>query len=124
MSVTKATAGALCLSSATLILSLYAIFSIYSDVQSIWSQLDQEMDQFKVTTDDLWTQMLGLGAATVSNRQRRQGKEQYGGYEAQGENYASAPSHNPSNAPGASYSAGTGGYSGGTGHAQNSYGKK
>uniref|UniRef100_A0A1I7X951 Col_cuticle_N domain-containing protein n=1 Tax=Heterorhabditis bacteriophora TaxID=37862 RepID=A0A1I7X951_HETBA len=86
MSVSKATAGALCFSSLTLLLSLYAIFNIYNDVKSIWIELDQEMGQFKLQTEDIWTQMLGLGAATPSTRQRRQGKEQYGGYEAQGVN--------------------------------------
>ncbi|RCN27515.1 hypothetical protein ANCCAN_26750 [Ancylostoma caninum] len=49
-------------------------------------QLDEQMVEFKVQTDDIWTQMLGLGAATPSTRQRRQGKDQYGAYEAQGVN--------------------------------------
>nr|CDJ83247.1 C. briggsae CBR-COL-158 protein [Haemonchus contortus] len=49
-------------------------------------QLDEQMVEFKIQTDDIWTQMLGLGAATPSTRQRRQGKDQYGAYEAQGVN--------------------------------------
>ena len=48
MSVSKATAGALAFSSLTLVVSLYAIYNIYSDVQSIWSELDSEMSTFKV----------------------------------------------------------------------------
>ncbi|VDK82908.1 unnamed protein product [Cylicostephanus goldi] len=86
MSVSKATAGALCLSTFTLLISLYAIYNIYTDVRGIWMQLDEQMVEFKIQTDDIWTQMLGLGAATPSTRQRRQGKEQYGAYEAQGVN--------------------------------------
>ncbi|RCN37224.1 nematode cuticle collagen domain protein [Ancylostoma caninum] len=86
MSVSKATAGALCLSTFTLLVSLYAIYNIYTDVRGIWMQLDEQMVEFKVQTDDIWTQMLGLGAATPSTRQRRQGKDQYGAYEAQGVN--------------------------------------
>ncbi|VDL82705.1 unnamed protein product [Nippostrongylus brasiliensis] len=86
MSVSKATAGALCLSTFTLLMSLYAIYNIYTDVRGIWMQLDEQMVEFKLQTDDLWTQMLGLGAATPSTRQRRQGKDQYGAYEAQGVN--------------------------------------
>ncbi|KAE9413171.1 hypothetical protein Angca_003664, partial [Angiostrongylus cantonensis] len=86
MSVSKATAGALCFSTTTLLISLYSIYIIYSDVHGIWMQLDEQMVEIKVKTDDIWTQMLGLGAATASTRQRRQGKDQYGAYEAQGVN--------------------------------------
>ncbi|CAJ0568407.1 unnamed protein product, partial [Mesorhabditis spiculigera] len=88
MSVSKATAGALCFSSFTLILSLIAIFNIYTDVQSMWFELETDMGQFKVTSDELWAEMLGLGAATPSTRQRRQGRDKYGNYEAQGVNAA------------------------------------
>lgn len=50
MGVTGATAGALCLSSLTLLFSLYAVYVIYVDVHSIWSQLDDEIGQFKVSS--------------------------------------------------------------------------
>lgn len=48
MSVTGATSGALLFSGATLIVSLFAAASIYSQVNSIWSELDSEMSNFKV----------------------------------------------------------------------------
>jgi hypothetical protein len=51
-------------------------------VQSIWAELDTEMDQFKIKTDDLWRDMVKMGAGSVSNRQRRQA---YGGYGATGQ---------------------------------------
>ncbi|PAV79089.1 hypothetical protein WR25_03190 isoform B [Diploscapter pachys] len=86
MGVTGATAGALCLSSLTLLFSLYAVYVIYVDVHSIWSQLDDEIGQFKIATDQIWADMMTMGAGTPSNRQRRQGKDQYGNYEAQGVN--------------------------------------
>lgn len=79
MSVNKATFGAIAFSGATLLACLFAISAIYSDVQSIWTELDTEMDSFKVIADDLWKDMLIMGAGTPSNRQRRQA---YGGYGA------------------------------------------
>ena len=78
----KATVGAISFSGLTLIACLYAIAVIYNDVQSIWTELDAEMDSFKVLSDDLWTDMVKLGAGTPSNRVRRQ----YGGYGASGTN--------------------------------------
>lgn len=60
--------------------------SIYNDVQSIWAELDTEMDQFKIKADDLWRDMVKMGAGSASNRQRRQA---YGGYGASG----NQPSH-------------------------------
>ena len=48
MSVSKATVGAIALSGSTLLLCLYAISAIYGEVQSIWAELDTEMDGFKV----------------------------------------------------------------------------
>ena len=92
MSVNKATVGAISVSGATLILCLYAISAIYSEVQSIWTELDAEMDSFKVLSDDLWRDMVQMGAATPSTRFRRQS---YGGYGASGSNtggYGGGPS--------------------------------
>jgi hypothetical protein len=40
------------------------------------------MDQFKIKADDLWRDMVKMGAGSVSNRQRRQA---YGGYGASGQ---------------------------------------
>uniref|UniRef100_A0AC34GGK9 Nematode cuticle collagen N-terminal domain-containing protein n=1 Tax=Panagrolaimus sp. ES5 TaxID=591445 RepID=A0AC34GGK9_9BILA len=90
MSVNKATVGAISFSGITLIACLYAIAVIYNDVQSIWAELDSEMDSFKVLADDLWGDMVKMGAGTPSNRIRRQA---YGGYGA-----SSGPGF-PSNSP-------------------------
>ena len=81
MSVNKATVGAISFSGVTLLACLFAISSIYSEVQSIWSELDAEMDGFKVLADDLWRDMVQMGAGTPANRIRRQS---YGGYGASG----------------------------------------
>jgi hypothetical protein len=48
MSLNKATVGAIALSGTTLLLCLFGIASIYSDIQAIWNELDYEMDQFKL----------------------------------------------------------------------------
>jgi len=42
--VNKATIGAISFSGVTLIVCLYAIAVIYNDVQSIWAELESEMD--------------------------------------------------------------------------------
>ncbi|KAL3071754.1 hypothetical protein niasHT_038822 [Heterodera trifolii] len=81
MSVNKATVGAIALSGSTLLVCLFGIASIYSDIQAIWNELDMEMDQFKMQADDLWKDMLKMGAGTAANRARR---EAYGGYQASG----------------------------------------
>ncbi|CAJ0597608.1 unnamed protein product [Cylicocyclus nassatus] len=81
MSTISATSGALVFSGATLIVSLFAAAAIFSQINSIWSELDAEMSTFKVLTDDLWQDMIGLGAGTPANRLRRQA---YGGYGASG----------------------------------------
>ncbi|KIH69058.1 nematode cuticle collagen domain protein [Ancylostoma duodenale] len=103
MSAIGATSGALLVSGATLLVSLFAAATIYSQINSIWNELDAEMNNFKVLTDDLWRDMIGLGAGTPSNRLRRQS---YGGYAASGvqppapsdQNYGgsgNAPLNNP-----------------------------
>jgi hypothetical protein len=51
MSVNKATIGAIALSGTTLLLCLFGIASIYSDIQAIWNELDFEMDQFKLQVE-------------------------------------------------------------------------
>lgn len=48
MGVLQATGGALLISSTTLLVSLYAIYSIYTDVTSIWTELDYEIGVWKV----------------------------------------------------------------------------
>lgn len=48
MSLSKAYMGAIALSGTTLLFCLYVAFGIYSDVQSFWAELDNEMDSFKV----------------------------------------------------------------------------
>uniref|UniRef100_A0A0R3S0Z4 Col_cuticle_N domain-containing protein n=1 Tax=Elaeophora elaphi TaxID=1147741 RepID=A0A0R3S0Z4_9BILA len=72
MSVENATLGAIVFSGATLLICLLAIGAIHKDVKSIWTELDSEIISFKIKTDDLWKEMIGLGAGTPSNRLRRQ----------------------------------------------------
>ncbi|CAG9540560.1 unnamed protein product [Cercopithifilaria johnstoni] len=72
MSVESATLGAIIVSGATLLICLFAIATIHNDVTSIWTELDSEIVSFKIKTDDLWKEMIGLGAGTPSNRLRRQ----------------------------------------------------
>lgn len=48
MSLHAATTGAIAFSGVTICLCLLGIFAIYRDVQSIWNELDNEMDIFKV----------------------------------------------------------------------------
>ncbi|KIH55332.1 nematode cuticle collagen domain protein [Ancylostoma duodenale] len=59
-----------------------------SQISSMWSELDAEIEEFKALTNDSWETMLTLGVGTPSNRQRRQ----YGGYGASGRNTQSSSS--------------------------------
>lgn len=93
MSLNSATVGCISLSGLTLLVCLFAILNIYTDVQSIWAELNNEMDMFRVSADDLWKDMLTMGAGTPSNRQRRQA---YGGY---GASPGSSPGPNDPNGP-------------------------
>ncbi|PAV69003.1 hypothetical protein WR25_13913 [Diploscapter pachys] len=81
MSVTSATSGAIIFSGATLLVALFATASIYSQLTSMWRELDAEIHNFKSLTNDIWADMVRLGAGTPANRQRRQS---YGGYGATG----------------------------------------
>ncbi|CAI2341283.1 unnamed protein product [Caenorhabditis sp. 36 PRJEB53466] len=81
MTLTAATSGAIVFSGATLLVSLFAAASLYSQVSSIWNELDAEIANFRSLTEDMWVDMVKLGAGTASNRVRRQ---QYGGYGASG----------------------------------------
>ena len=83
MSVHSATCGVLAVSGLTVLACMLGVASIYSQVQSIWAELDTEMDQFKLRADDLWSDMVKMGAGTPANRLRRQA---YGGYGATGTN--------------------------------------
>lgn len=83
MGVSTATIGAIGFSAATVIIALFGMVTIYQEVQSVWAELDVEMDRFRAQADDLWTDMVRMGAGTPSNRQRRQA---YGGYQAKGDN--------------------------------------
>ncbi|VDM59425.1 unnamed protein product [Angiostrongylus costaricensis] len=98
MSVISATSGALLFSGTTLLVSLFAAATIYSQVNSFRNELDSEMNNFKVLTDDIWVDMIALGAGTPANRFRRQAysghvasdlqpsipSSVYGGYNAAG----------------------------------------
>ncbi|KAK6013185.1 nematode cuticle collagen domain protein, partial [Ostertagia ostertagi] len=86
MGLELATCGAVFASGVTLLLSLAAIYSMQSEISSLWSELDAEIDKFKYLTNDSWKAMLTLGVGTPSNRVRRQ----YGGYAATGVNTQSS----------------------------------
>ena len=94
MSLSKATAGAITFSGFTLLLCLFGISSIYNEIRDIWSELDKEMDQFKLEADDLWRDMLTMGAGTPANRQRRQAA-----YEAAGKPTGPAAYQGPAAPP-------------------------
>lgn len=89
MLVHSATCGVLAVSGITILACMFAVAVIYGQVQSIWLELDIEMDQFKLEADDLWRDMLKMGAGLASNRQRRQSV--YGGYGAVGTNKEPPP---------------------------------
>uniref|UniRef100_A0A183C7R8 Col_cuticle_N domain-containing protein n=1 Tax=Globodera pallida TaxID=36090 RepID=A0A183C7R8_GLOPA len=94
---TVATLGVIGLSGTTLLLCLFGIASIYDEIQSIWTELDLEMDRFKLETDDMWHDMLAMGAGTPSNRARRNA---YGSYQAAGQQPAQTAGYNaPQPAP-------------------------
>ncbi|VDM93302.1 unnamed protein product [Onchocerca ochengi] len=124
MSVENATLGTIVFSGATLLICLLAIGAIHKDVTSIWAELDSEIDSFKVKTDDLWKEMIGLGAGTPSNRLRRQNsynsydktKNSNSGYDSgSSSSYDSSSSGNGGSGYDSSSNTGNGGYdSGGT----------
>ncbi|VDM95464.1 unnamed protein product [Thelazia callipaeda] len=100
MSVESATLGTIVCSGATLLICLLAIAVIHKDVTNIWNELDSEIVSFKVRTDDLWKQMIKLGAGTPSNRLRRR----QAGYSASdknkdGPNYSDLPSASAGDRP-------------------------
>uniref|UniRef100_A0A183CEB3 Col_cuticle_N domain-containing protein n=1 Tax=Globodera pallida TaxID=36090 RepID=A0A183CEB3_GLOPA len=72
MSVHFATIGAVALSGTTVLLCLASLVMVQHNLQQIWLELDSEMDQFKLDADDLWKDLLAMGAGTPSNRARRQ----------------------------------------------------
>ncbi|EYC17018.1 hypothetical protein Y032_0032g2621 [Ancylostoma ceylanicum] len=58
MSAIGATSGALLVSGATLLVSLFAAATIYSQINSIWNELDAEMSNFKENA--LWPPALAM----------------------------------------------------------------
>lgn len=78
MSINKATAGVIALSGTSLLLCLLGVLTVHNEIRSIWMELDLEMDRFKLEADDLWQDMLAMGAGTPSNRKRR---NSYGAYQ-------------------------------------------
>uniref|UniRef100_A0A915PXN8 Nematode cuticle collagen N-terminal domain-containing protein n=1 Tax=Setaria digitata TaxID=48799 RepID=A0A915PXN8_9BILA len=109
MSVENATLGAIVFSGATLLVCLLAIAAIHKDVASIWAELDSEIVSFKVKTDDLWKEMIGLGAGTPSNRLRRQTSY---GIREKNEKGSSSYENLSTDATKASYDSSSGGNSG------------
>lgn len=50
----------------SLLVSMLFVANIYSDVQSIWRELDAEIGTFRSTTDDLWRDMIKVGAGEAN----------------------------------------------------------
>uniref|UniRef100_A0A914I2B5 Nematode cuticle collagen N-terminal domain-containing protein n=1 Tax=Globodera rostochiensis TaxID=31243 RepID=A0A914I2B5_GLORO len=71
MGINKATGVAIAMAVCTVLLCLAGIGFVYREVQAIWAELDLEMDQFKLYTEDMWRDMLAMGAGTPANRERR-----------------------------------------------------
>ncbi|XGW02537.1 hypothetical protein V3C99_014517 [Haemonchus contortus] len=69
MKVQTATFVASTVSAVTLAACLLAMFSIYSDVASLWIELEEELGSFRITTDDLWKDIMSIG---TTRRVRRQ----------------------------------------------------
>ncbi|KAH7699506.1 nematode cuticle collagen domain-containing protein, partial [Aphelenchoides avenae] len=69
MKVHTATFLASSISGLSLLACLIVISNIYSDVQSIWNELDMEIGTFRSTTDDLWRDMMRLGSTKRFRRQ-------------------------------------------------------
>uniref|UniRef100_A0A914E204 Nematode cuticle collagen N-terminal domain-containing protein n=1 Tax=Acrobeloides nanus TaxID=290746 RepID=A0A914E204_9BILA len=69
MKVHTATFIASSISGISLIGCLIVIASIYSDVQTIWQELDAEIGSFRVATDDLWRDIMSLGHKKRLRRQ-------------------------------------------------------
>lgn len=80
MSVKSAAGGTLLVSATTLLVALYGIFAVYSEVSSLWTEFDNEIESLRAMNDDAWKAMLSMGAGTPSTRARRQSN--YGGYAA------------------------------------------
>ncbi|KAL7071471.1 hypothetical protein ACQ4LE_009089 [Meloidogyne hapla] len=68
---------AIALSGTTIIICIAGIICMKIQLQLMWDELDFEIKQFNIKTDNLWEGMLRMGAGTPSNRKRR---ENYGGY--------------------------------------------
>uniref|UniRef100_A0A914VZC6 Nematode cuticle collagen N-terminal domain-containing protein n=1 Tax=Plectus sambesii TaxID=2011161 RepID=A0A914VZC6_9BILA len=61
MQVHKATVCASVLSILAIVGCLVAVPMIYNEVQSIWNEIDTEMNHFKLLADDMWKDMVLLG---------------------------------------------------------------
>lgn len=59
------------ISGLSLIACLFAVCQIYVNLQNIWEELDMEIGAFRVTTDDLWNDMLVVGRKTQFRRRRQ-----------------------------------------------------
>uniref|UniRef100_A0A914X8J3 Nematode cuticle collagen N-terminal domain-containing protein n=1 Tax=Plectus sambesii TaxID=2011161 RepID=A0A914X8J3_9BILA len=72
MQVHKATVCASVLSILAIAGCLVAVPMIYNEVQSIWDEIDTEMNHFKLLADDMWKDMVLLGGGNPAVRARRQ----------------------------------------------------
>ncbi|RCN48559.1 nematode cuticle collagen domain protein [Ancylostoma caninum] len=69
MKVQTATMIASSVSAVTLAACLVAMFSIYSDVAGLWMELEREIGSFRVTTDDMWKDIMSVGSVRRVRRQ-------------------------------------------------------
>lgn len=76
-------------SGACLLVSLACIACIYNDVHQIWLQLDQEIGAFRAQTDDLWGDLMALGAN--ARRRARRAAEHGGAPKSSGSKPAAPP---------------------------------
>uniref|UniRef100_A0A915PX65 Nematode cuticle collagen N-terminal domain-containing protein n=1 Tax=Setaria digitata TaxID=48799 RepID=A0A915PX65_9BILA len=79
MKIHKATFLASSVSGISLIACLIAILMIYNDVQKIWNQLDSEINIFRVTTNDLWNDMMEIA-------RKKRFRRQYSGDKSENDN--------------------------------------
>ncbi|KAL6735621.1 hypothetical protein Aduo_006042 [Ancylostoma duodenale] len=76
MKVYTVTFVASSLSGIVLICCLLAIGQIYGNVQDFWRELDEEMSTIRTQTDEMWRDLVHIGAT----RRRREAYVQAGGY--------------------------------------------
>lgn len=93
MQVHTATFIASSISGISLLVCLLVCATIYNDVSQIWAEFDAEIDSFRSSTDELWTDILALGRSGVRLGRERRAASDYekGGSSSKLELEAAAP---------------------------------